>query len=58
METNVAYLRRRAKEERVAAMKSPDARVRQVHLTLAATYDERLAATAPPRLDTDMIGVA
>lgn len=56
MEADESYFGRRAKEERVAAMKSGDARARQAHLKMASTYDKRAAADAPSgqHLDGDI----
>ena len=40
------YYRRRANDERVAAMKAAHPKVREAHIELARMYDEKLAATA------------
>jgi hypothetical protein len=44
MEADVAYYRRRLVEERAAASAAQDAKVRSVHLELAAAYEERSAS--------------
>ncbi|HEX6072589.1 MAG TPA: hypothetical protein VFY95_06255 [Sphingomicrobium sp.] len=42
MESDRLYFARRAVQERAAAMRSEHPRVRQAHLEMAATYEERL----------------
>ena len=44
MEADLAYYRRRCAEERIAAASAANAKVRQIHLDLAAAYDERTAS--------------
>lgn len=39
---DLSYYRRRASEERTAALNSRDPRVRRVHVTLAEAYEERV----------------
>ncbi len=46
MERDAEYFRRRAKEERVAALKAAHPKVREAHVELARLYDEKLAVTA------------
>jgi hypothetical protein len=43
MESNLQYYSRRSSEERLAAMRSANAAVRQIHVELARRYDERVA---------------
>jgi hypothetical protein len=40
MEGDTAYFRRRASDERAAAMKAPHPRARETHLELAGRYDD------------------
>lgn len=40
MEGDTAYLRRRALDERVAAIKAPHPRAREAHLELADRYED------------------
>ena len=42
METETKFLRRRAQQEREAAMKAGDPQVRRVHQDLAKRYEEAL----------------
>jgi hypothetical protein len=42
MESDRLYYARRAVQERAAALRSTHSRVRQVHLQMAAAYEERL----------------
>jgi hypothetical protein len=42
MDNDRLYYARRAVQERAAAMRSTHSRVRQVHLQMAAAYEERL----------------
>jgi hypothetical protein len=42
MDKDRLYFARRAVQERAAALSATDARVRQVHLEMAARYEERL----------------
>ena len=44
MERDTEYYRRRASEERIAAMKAAHAKVREAHVEMARLYDEKLAA--------------
>ena len=39
---DLSYYRRRASEERTAALNSRDLRVRRVHITMAEAYEERV----------------
>jgi hypothetical protein len=43
MEADLAYYRRRSAEERIAAASARNANVREIHLELAAAYEERTA---------------
>jgi hypothetical protein len=43
---DLSYFRRRASEERTAALYARDARVRRVHLEMAERYEERVRAMA------------
>lgn len=42
MQTDLSYYRRRASEERTAALQARDPRVRQVHVELAECYEQRV----------------
>jgi hypothetical protein len=42
MPTDLSYFLVRASEERTAALRQPDPRVRQAHLELAERYEERV----------------
>ena len=42
MTTDLSYYRRRASEERTAALNSRDPRVRRVHDQMAERYEERV----------------
>jgi hypothetical protein len=42
MDQDRLYYARRAVQERAAAMRATDPRVRQVHVEMAARYEERL----------------
>jgi hypothetical protein len=44
--TDLSYYRRRASEERTAALNSRDPRVRRVHVELAEAYEERVRGMA------------
>lgn len=46
MTSDLSYYRRRASEERTAALNSRDSRVRQVHLEMAERYEERVRGMA------------
>jgi hypothetical protein len=46
MEADFTYFRRRAREEREAAMKAPHAGARQAHVEMADRYDELAEAIA------------
>ena len=46
MHSDLSYLRRRASEERTAALRARDPQVRQVHTELAERYEERVRALA------------
>jgi hypothetical protein len=50
MEGDSNYFGRRAKEERVAAMKAADPRARSAHLQMADRYTELSRAIAQPQL--------
>ena len=60
MERDAEYFRRRANEERVAAMKVAHPRVREAHVEMARLYDEKLAALAagPREVPLDLTTVA
>jgi|KBSMisStandDraft_5_1062788.scaffolds.fasta_scaffold09459_4 hypothetical protein len=60
MENDRVYYSRRATEEREAALKAVHPKVRQAHLELAKSYDERLAkmASSASSANVDLIGVA
>jgi hypothetical protein len=42
MTTDLSYYRRRASQERTAALQARDPRVRRVHLEMAERYEERV----------------
>lgn len=44
--SDLSYYRRRASEERTAALNSRDLRVRRVHVTMAEAYEERVRGMA------------
>ena len=44
MESDTSYFRRRASEERTAALHSRDPRARQAHLDLAGRYEDLVRA--------------
>jgi hypothetical protein len=44
MGRDTEYYRKRANEERVAAMKAAHPKVREAHVEMARLYDEKLAA--------------
>ena len=44
MGRDTEYFRRRANDERVAAMKAAHPKVREAHLEMARMYDDKLAA--------------
>jgi len=46
METDLIYFRRRASEERTAAVRAPDARAQHAHLEMAERYDEKVRTAA------------
>ena len=46
MESDISYFRRRATEERRAALDSPHSQVRQAHLEMAERYEELVQAIA------------
>jgi len=46
MQSDLSYFRRRASEERTAALQARHPHVRQVHLDMAARYEERVRAMA------------
>lgn len=46
MTSDLSYYRRRASEERTAALNARDPRVRRVHVELAERYEERVRAMA------------
>lgn len=48
MEKDLAYYRRRSREEAAAAADAYDPRVKQVHLDLAERYAERAAILESP----------
>ena len=60
MDKDTSYFRRRAGEERIAAMKAANASARQAHLEMADRYDERAKAIISHQspLNPDVVGVA
>jgi hypothetical protein len=44
--SDLSYYRRRASEERTAALNTRDVRVRQVHTEMAERYEERVRGMA------------
>ena len=44
MTSDLSYYRRRASEERTAALNSRDPRVRRAHVEMAERYEERVRA--------------
>ena len=46
MTCDLSYFRRRASEERTAALQSQDARVRRIHVAMAECYEELVRAMA------------
>jgi len=46
MEGDTSYFRRRASEERTAALKSQHAKVREAHLQMAERYEDLVRAIA------------
>ncbi len=46
MTSDLSYYRRRASEERTAALNTRDVRVRKVHNEMAERYEERVRAMA------------
>jgi len=46
MQSDLSYYRKRASEERTAALQARHLRVRRVHLDLAELYEERVRAMA------------
>ena len=46
MTSDLSYYRRRASEERTAALNSRDSRVRRVHSDMAELYEERVRGMA------------
>lgn len=46
MTSDLSYYRRRASEERTAALNSRDPRVRRAHLEMAERYEERVRGMA------------
>jgi hypothetical protein len=51
MNSNAGYFRRRANEERVAAMKAPHPAARAAHVEMAKRYDELAGTvTAVPQM--------
>lgn len=46
MTSDLSYYRRRASEERTAALNTRDLRVRRVHLELAERYEQRVREMA------------
>ena len=46
MTSDLSYYRRRASEERTAALNARDPRVRRVHVELAERYEERVRGMA------------
>jgi hypothetical protein len=48
MEADLIYYRRRSAEERTAAAAAPSVRVREIHLELAAAYEQRTSKLEKP----------
>ena len=48
MEADLSYYRRRSVEERTAAAAAPSIRVREIHLELAAAYEQRTSRLETP----------
>ena len=46
MTSDLSYYRRRASEERTAALNSRDLRVRRAHIEMAERYEERVRGMA------------
>lgn len=46
MTSDLSYYRRRASEERTAALNSRDQRVRRAHVEMAERYEERVRSMA------------
>ena len=46
MESDTTYFRRRASEERTAALHTPDTRARQSHFEMAQRYEDLVRAIA------------
>ena len=46
MTSDLSYYRRRASEERTAALNSRDLRVRRVHIEMAERYEDRVRGMA------------
>jgi hypothetical protein len=53
MEADLNYFRRRAQEEREAAMRAPHPAARQSHIELAERYDELAKAIAERGMELD-----
>lgn len=49
MTSDLSYYRRRASEERTAALNSRDLRVRRVHATMAEAYEQRVRGMSAHR---------
>ena len=43
---DLSYFRKRASEERTAALNAPDARVRKAHVEMAERYEDRVRGMA------------
>jgi hypothetical protein len=54
METDLAYYRRRASEESVAAEAALHSKARTIHLDLKRRYEERVTAIAARREDSTL----
>lgn len=54
VEADLVYYRRRLAEERSAAAASSDAKVRAIHLELAAAYEARTAALSAANGNTTL----
>lgn len=57
MESDVTYFRRRALQERLAALKADNANARRAHSELAARYDDLARAIAGRTHPEDRVGV-
>jgi hypothetical protein len=58
MEKDANYFRRRAAEERVAAMKAAHSAARRAHLEMAERYDDLAKTNDLPPINPDAVGAA